>query len=50
MCYGGDWAGALESFETLQEDPVARKYAERCRELLGNRQAVWDGVWNLSRK
>ena len=49
-CYEGRWAEALEIFLTLDNDPVAQVYATRCRELLGEPNAGWDGVWNLTQK
>jgi adenylate cyclase len=41
------WAQALREFEKTPADPVAKKYADRCRALAG---ADWDGVWNLTEK
>jgi len=49
-CYEGHWADALAIFSDLADDPVAGVYAERCRELLEDSKAGWDGVWNLTQK
>jgi adenylate cyclase len=47
----GDWARARARFEPLAErDPVAARYAARCREILTGERAGWDGVWALSEK
>ena len=44
------WRQALDTFAALAPDPAAGVYAGRCRELLADPQADWDGVWNLSQK
>jgi adenylate cyclase len=49
-CYGCRWAEALKVFSTLDTDPAAEIYARRCRELLEDPTAAWDGVWNLTQK
>lgn len=49
-CYEGHWADALAIFSDLADDPVAGVYAGRCRELLEESKADWDGVWNLTQK
>ncbi len=49
-CSQGDWAEALQIFSALDNDPVAGVYAKRCRELLEDPSACWDGVWNLTQK
>jgi adenylate cyclase len=49
-CYECHWAEALEVFSTLDGDSVAEVYANRCRELMGDPAAAWDGVWNLNQK
>ena len=49
-CYEGHWADALAIFSDLADDPVAGVYAGRCRELLEESKAGWDGVWNLTQK
>jgi adenylate cyclase len=49
-CREGRWAAALEAFSTLNRDPVAKMYAERCRTLLADPVASWDGIWNLTQK
>jgi adenylate cyclase len=49
-CYEHRWAEALVVFSSLDKDPVAEVYAKRCRELLEDPTAPWDGVWNLTQK
>lgn len=44
------WGEALREFEKVLQDPVSQKYAERCRVLVQNSGADWDGVWNLTEK
>lgn len=44
-----EWRKALDEFAKAGTDPVSRKYAERCRELI-ERSELWDGVWNLTAK
>lgn len=50
LCNERRWREALEIFDTLPEDPAARVYADRCRNLLANPDQTWDGVWNLASK
>lgn len=50
LCYSRDWQRALEIFEELTGDPVAKVYAKRCRTLVDDPEADWDGVWNLTEK
>jgi adenylate cyclase len=50
LCFETKWREALEIFETLPDDPVAKVYAKRCRGLLAPPGQSWDGVWNLSSK
>jgi adenylate cyclase len=49
-CYAGQWAEALQIFERFADDSVAEVYAERCRILLRDPSASWDGIWNLTEK
>ncbi len=49
-CYECRWAEALKVFSTLDTDPIAAVYSRRCRELLEDPAATWDGVWNLTQK
>ena len=49
-CNENRWAEALQIFLGLDNDPVAGVYAKRCRELLEDPTASWDGVWNLTHK
>ncbi len=50
LCYRGAWKEALEILEELKDDPPSRVYAERCRKLLAEPNAAWDGIWNLTEK
>jgi len=50
LCYSRDWSAALSVFEKFPDEPAARVYAERCRELIENPQEDWDGIWNLTQK
>jgi adenylate cyclase len=50
FCYEYRWAEALEIFSMLENDPVAKVYAGRCRELLEDPATAWDAVWNLTQK
>ncbi len=47
----GDFAAAGRGFAGLADaDPVAARYAGRCRELAANPPAGWDGVWRMTEK
>jgi len=46
----GRWAEALKAFEQWPDDPLARRYAERCQTMTGDDPEPWDGVWNLTEK
>lgn len=49
--YDGVFTEALELFENIQaEDPPAQAYADKCRWLINNPPAQWDGVWALTEK
>ncbi|MBK9304603.1 MAG: adenylate/guanylate cyclase domain-containing protein [bacterium] len=48
LCRAGD-AAAAAAFAALPDDPVARQYAERCRESAAGGEP-FDGVWNLTSK
>jgi adenylate cyclase len=50
LCYRSRWSEALEILEKLAEDPAARVYAARCRELNADPDSSWDGIWNLTEK
>ncbi len=50
LCSKAKWREALEVFESLPDDPVARVYAEKCRELIAVPGSDWDAVWNLAQK
>lgn len=41
------WQDALTLMESIAQDPVARAYSMKLRELRG---ADWDGIWNLTEK
>lgn len=49
LCRAGDMTGAAAAFAALPGDPVARMYAERCREAAAGGEP-FDGVWNLTSK
>ncbi len=49
-CLEKKWGEALELFESLSDDPVARVYANHLHDILGNPGRDWDGIWNLERK
>ncbi|MFZ5776169.1 MAG: CHASE2 domain-containing protein [Thermodesulfobacteriota bacterium] len=47
----GAFAVALESFTAIADrDPVAARYADRCRALLAEPPQEWDGAWNMTGK
>jgi adenylate cyclase len=46
----GDFAGAVEVFSTLPDDPAARHYVQRCEALIAQPPKDWDGVWELTSK
>jgi adenylate cyclase len=46
----GRWDEALKAFEQWPDDPLASRYAQRCRTMTGDASAQWDGVWNLTEK
>ncbi len=46
----GRLAEALDLFEAQPEDAASRAYAERCKRLLANPPADWNGVWELTEK
>jgi adenylate cyclase len=50
FCYERRWAEALPVFLEYPDDPVSRVYARRCRTLVEDPSAEWDGVWNLTEK
>jgi len=50
LCYRGAWKEALGILEELKDDTPSRVYAERCRKLLAEPGAAWDGIWNLTEK
>ena len=50
LYFAGDFTAALKIFDTLSDDPPARIFAERCRWLLDNPPANWDGCWTFTEK
>ncbi len=50
LCEEKKWKEALEQFERWKDDPVSKKYAERCRALLAEPGETWDAVWSLTEK
>jgi adenylate cyclase len=50
LCYAGKWQEAIRLFESIEDDPAAARYAQRCREVLLRPAEGWDGVWNLTEK
>ena len=46
----GDFAGAIGIFEQLPDDPTARHYIRRCKQLIAHPPESWDGVWELTEK
>lgn len=49
--YQGDFTEAARVFAALaQDDPVAARYLDVCRNLPSERPDGWDGVWRMSTK
>jgi adenylate cyclase len=48
--FAGDFAAAGVIFSGLADDAPAQIFARRCRYLLENPPADWDGVWTFSEK
>jgi adenylate cyclase len=49
--YAGRFIDALEVFDAIAEkDPAARAYAAKCRTLIAEPPAQWDGVWVMTEK
>ena len=48
--FAGDFSAALTIFAGLSDDPPAQEFAERCRWLLDNPPANWDGCWTFTEK
>jgi adenylate cyclase len=46
----GDFAAAKMNFAALKDDPPAQEFTERCRWLLDNPPANWDGCWTFTEK
>ena len=49
-CEAGKWCEAADQFEAFSDDPVALRYAAKCRTLDETPGGTWDGIWNLSEK
>lgn len=49
--YAGEFQRAHDVFSALSAtDPAAEKYAAKCRALLNDPPARWDGVWTMTSK
>lgn len=46
----GDFDGASERFVALGDDPAAKSYLARLRQVMADPEPNWDGVWNLTSK
>jgi adenylate cyclase len=45
------WAEAVEILQTLEQDPVAEVYMERCALYRSSPPPdLWDGIWELTKK
>jgi adenylate cyclase len=49
-CLEKKWREAIDLFDSRPDDPVARRYAGHCRNIIENPGRDWDGIWNLDRK
>ena len=50
LYFSGDFSAARKTFAGLNEDPPAQIFAERCRWLMDNPPANWDGCWTFTEK
>ncbi|HSQ35080.1 MAG TPA: adenylate/guanylate cyclase domain-containing protein, partial [Candidatus Binatia bacterium] len=50
LYFSGDFAVALDLFAGWPADPPSQVFARRCRWLLDNPPAAWDGVWTFTEK
>jgi len=51
LFYRGDFSGAESVFSGLkQDDPVARSYETKCRDLIDTPPEDWKGVWVITTK
>jgi adenylate cyclase len=50
LYFSGHFAAALEIFSLETDDPPSRAFALRCRWLLANPPANWDGCWTFTEK
>ena len=49
--YAGDFTAAEQTFSRIaDQDPPARNYLQRCRELQQSPATEWDGVWVMTSK
>jgi len=49
--YRGDFAAALAEFMVIEDrDAPARAYIIKCRELISEKPASWDGTWVMTKK
>ncbi len=51
LYYRGDFTGAVAVFTELAgEDPPARAYVTKCRQLIDHPPDQWQGVWDITTK
>jgi adenylate cyclase len=50
LYFTGDFTDALKTFAALGDDPPAQIFTKRCRWLLDNPPADWDGCWTFTEK
>ena len=51
LFYAGNFSQAQNIFSSLaQDDPAARSYLTKCRELINNPPEDWQGVWVITTK
>jgi adenylate cyclase len=50
LYFSGDFTDALKIFAALGDDPPAQIFTKRCRWLLDNPPADWDGCWTFTEK
>jgi len=50
LYFAGDFPAALEVFTILDDDLPSQVFAKRCRYLIENPPASWDGSWTFTEK